>query len=312
MRSTPPKSTIVVLGGANTDYTVRTPSLPTPGATIQGDRFLIEQGGKGANQAVAAARLGAQVAFITCLGQDQRGDEMLTRLHEEGIDTQYVVRDPDQPTGAAVIQVDESGEKQIAAAPNANGRLSVADVERADVFARARVLLCQLETPLATVLAAVQRAHDAGAQVVLDPAPPAELPNKLLQLLTLIKPNSSEAEALTGVQVKDQASARQAANQLLARGVKAVAIQAGDHGDLLVWADGECWLPRIDVESVDATGAGDAFVAALAVALAEDKPWPEAGRLASAAAALTTTKFGAQPALPHRAEVVRLLAKKKA
>jgi ribokinase len=309
MRNKNSEPDIVVLGGANTDYTVRTSKLPAPGATAQGDLFLIEQGGKGANQAVAAARLGARVAFIARIGQDSRGDAMLARLHKEGVDTRYVVYDPDAPTGAAVIQVDAAGEKQIAAAPNANGNLSVADVERAHIIEQARVLLCQLETPLEGVLAAARRAHAAGAQIVLDPAPPAELPGELLQLLTVIKPNRNEAEALTGIQSKDRAAARKAAEQLRSRGVKAVAIQAGDAGDLLVWADGECWLPRIAVDSVDATGAGDAFAAALAVALAEDKSWPEAGRLASAAAALTTTKLGAQPALPRRAEVTALLDK---
>jgi ribokinase len=168
--------------------------------------------------------------------------------------------------------------------------------------------LLQLEVPLETVEEAARIGAESGAKVVLDPAPARPLPDDLLRRLTLVRPNSGEARVLTGIEVRDRASAREAAEQLRRRGAAAAAVQAGHEGDLLVWAEGEAWLPRLAVKSVDATGAGDAFAAAMAVALAEGRPWPEAGRFASAAAALKTTRLGAQAGLPRRSEVDALLA----
>jgi ribokinase len=204
--------------------------------------------------------------------------------------------------------VDGRGEKAILIAPGANGRMSAADVDAAaGLIQSARVVLCQLEIPLETVLTACRLARAAGARVVLDPAPARPLPDELLRLLDVIRPNSHEAETLTGVKVHDRASARQAADQLLSRGVGAVAVQAGDEGNLLVWSDGECWMPKLPVHSIDATGAGDAFAAGLAVMLAEGRPLSEAGPYANAAAALATTVVGAQAGLPTRDAVLRLL-----
>jgi ribokinase len=298
---------VVVVGSANTDYTIRGRELPKPGESVLGEQFLIGQGGKGANQAVAAARLQAHVSFVGRIGIDDRGDAMLRQLQKEGVDTQYLIRDQNAVTGAAVIQVAESGEKQILGASNANANLSIEDIRRAEAIKNTQMLVTQLEVPLETVLEAARIGHEAGAKIILDPAPPREIPAELLQLLYLIKPNSSEAEKLTGIPVKDRASARHAAEKLLGQGVQAVAIQAGDEGNLLVWQNGESWLPKIPVKSIDATGAGDAFTAALAVALAEGQSWEEAGHFANAAAALKTTKMGAQEGLPTRKAVLDLV-----
>jgi ribokinase len=301
---TPTRWDVVVVGGANMDYLVRGLNLPGPGATLQGNEFQEAPGGKGANQAVAAARLGARVAFVARVGADVRGLAMIARLVDEGIDVQRVVRDTEASTGVAVIHVDEQGEKQILTAPGANRRLSPDDVQDAGALIRsARVVLTQLEPPLETVVATIQAAHDAGALVVLDPAPPAELPDELLELVDVIRPNAGEARALTGIEVTDRESARRAAHVLRKRGVGVAIVQAGEEGDLVVSEEGESWLPRISVETVDATGAGDAFAAAIAVMLAEGKSVTEAGKFANTTAALTTTKLGAQAALPRREEV---------
>lgn len=297
---------VVVVGSANTDYMVRGNRLPGPGETTLGDQFYMGPGGKGANQAIAAARLGVKVAFIGSVGSDNRGDRMLQQLQHEGVDTRYVRRDAEAKTGAAVIHVEHSGEKQIFMAPNANNSLSVTDIHKASFLQDARVVMLQLEIPLNVVVEAARLASNFGAKVILDPAPPTNLPDDLLHRLTVIKPNSSEARQLTGIDVNDKDSARKAAAKLLERGVEVVAIQAGSKGNLLIWHDGEVWLPLIPVDSVDATGAGDAFAAALAVAIAEGRSWEDAGHLANKTAALTTTQMGAQAAFPNRQQVDQL------
>jgi ribokinase len=292
------------------DYLARGPRLPAPGDTVQGNEFQEAPGGKGANQAVAASRLGARVALIARVGADARGDAIVERLQSERVDVQFLLRDAGVPTGVAVIQVDERGEKQILTSPGANLRLSADDVLGAAAAIRAaRVVLAQLETPLGAVGAAARLGREAGAQFVLDPAPPTPLPDDLLRLVDVIRPNAGEARVLTGVPVRDRPSARMAARALLERGARAVAVQAGDAGNLLVWREGERLLPKIPVKSVDATGAGDAFAAALAVMVAEGRTLEEAGPFASAAAALTTTKLGAQASLPRRDEVLALVAR---
>lgn len=298
---------VVVVGGANTDYQVRGSKLPQPGETVEGDEFLTAAGGKGANQAVAVARLGARVAFVAKVGMDERGEALMAQLAAEGVDTRYMVRDRTAATGVAVIQVNQQGQKQIQTAPGANRQMTVADIQAAAAALRStQVVLTQLEVPLDCVMEAARLGHEGGAKVVLDPAPPTALSDEFIRLIDAIRPNSAEAEQLTGVRVSDRASARQAAEALFQRGVKVVAVQAGDEGNLLVWREGECWLPKIPVESVDATGAGDAFAAALAVAIAESLPLAEAGRFANAAAALATTKLGAQAGLPQREAVQAL------
>lgn len=303
---------IVVVGGANMDYLVRGQKLPKPGETVMGSEFQEAPGGKGANQAVAATRLGAQVALMARVGADERGKVILKRLKDEGVDTKYVVSDAKGPTGVALILVGEGGEKEILTAPGVNRQFSVNDVHKAaTAIQSARILLTQLEVPLEAVMLAAQIARQAGAKVILDPSPPISLPDEFLNMVSLIKPNAREAAALTGVQVQNRDSAREAAKRLLERGVGAVSVQAGEDGNLIVTAEEEYWFPKIPVKSIDATGAGDAFAAALAVGLLEERPWSEVGAWASAAAALKTTKLGAQAGLPRRDQVLALLAKEE-
>jgi ribokinase len=302
------KFEVVVVGGANWDYTVHGGHLPAPGETAMGESFHEGPGGKGCNQAVAAARLGARTAFVGRLGADERGDWIFGRLVQERVTVTRVKRDPKASTGIALIMVADGGEKQILAAPGANRRMTRQDVrDGEDVISDAKVLLVQLEVPLDVVAAALTLARGAGVCTVLDPAPAVPLPDKLLALVDVIKPNAVEAEALTGIAVDGRKAALAAAKWLLARGPKAVAIQAGHEGDLLVTAQETIWLPRLPVTSVDATGAGDAFAAGLAVMLAEEKPLDLAGRFASAAAALETTGIGAQAPLPTRELVSRVV-----
>jgi ribokinase len=299
---------VVVLGGANIDYLLRGEALPKPGETINGFEFLKAGGGKGANQAVAAARLGARVAFIGRVGRDESGDELLDLLRAEKIDVQFVTRDPRAPTGVALVMIDCSAEKQIMVAPGANHRLSPREVHRAkELIARTQLLLTQFEIPMDSVLEAARIAGESGVPLVIDPAPARPVPPELIHRAAIIRPNSAEAEVITGIKVTDLASARRAADRLLEMGAGAVATQAGDQGDLLVWNSDEQLFPRLRIKAVDATGAGDAFAAGLAVALSEKRSLVEGGAFANAAAALATTKFGAQPAMPYRRDVLRLM-----
>jgi len=301
---------VVVVGKANIDYLVRGPRLPAPGQSLSGDAFQEAAGGKGANQAVGAARLGARVAMVARIGQDPRGDAVLAKLRDEGVETRFITRDPEAPTGVALCQVGASGEKQILSASGANARLTASCVRQAAAaFTSAKVVLCQLGVPLDAVWEAIRLAKSVRAMVMLDPGPPAPVPDDLIAQIDVIRPNASEARMLTGIAVSDRASAREAALDLLRRGAKAAAVQAGEDGDVLLWGGREAWLPRLEVKRVDATGAGDAFASGLAVCLAEGKPLEEAGRFASAAAALSTTVLGAQASLPRRPAVLELLSR---
>ncbi len=298
---------VVVVGSVNTDYTIVGPHLPTPGATIAGSEFRTDPGGKGANQAVAAARLGARAALLARVGKDDRGAFSIQQLQFAGVDTRAVLRDAQAVTGAALVMLAESGEKQILTAPGANRELSAADVSNASqLLVRAKVVLLQLEVPMATVEAAARIGRAAGARVVLDAGPAAPLTEELLRDVHVIRANSGEAEVLTGMRVEDVASARRAAKNLLRRGAGAACVGAPG-GNLLVTPDNELWLPHITVRAVDATGAGDALCAGLASALAQGQALDEAARLGHAAAALKTTKPGAQAGMPQRAEVLALL-----
>jgi len=301
---------VVVVGGINTDYLIRGETLPRPGETVEGEVFQQGPGGKGANQAVAAARLGARVAIVGRVGRGLRGEAMVEALREEGVETRYVARDEHSETGAAVIMVDQSGEKEILTAPGASLNVTVYDVLKAEPAIRTtRVLLTQFEIPRVAVAEALRIARANGVRTILDPAPPRAIERSMLKDVEIIKPNASEAEALTGIQVKDRATAKSAADTLIARGVQLVVIQAGNEGQLIVWAGGEYLLPRIPVESVDATGAGDAFAGAMAVELARNKSYVEAAKTANAAAAFATTKLGAQISLPRAEDIRAILAK---
>jgi ribokinase len=307
--STASDGSFLIIGSVNTDYSARGVTFPKPGETARGESFQQGLGGKGANQAVAVARLGARARFLARIGDDDRGRDAVRQLRAEGIDVGPVAEIEGEQTGAALILVGHDGEKQIAMVPGANARLSPADIAAEARSIRAAVaIVAQLEVPVESVLAAFRLARAAGVLTVLDPAPAQPLPDELYRLTDAIKPNRGEAETLAGVRVQDRASARKAADVLLARGVGLVSVQAGEQGDLLATPHEEHWLPRFRVDTVDATGAGDAFVAALTVALVEGRPPAVSGRFASAAAALSTTKFGAQPGLPTRQELERFLA----
>ncbi len=307
----PARWDVVVVGGANFDYLAKGARLPGPGQTLEAGQFERSPGGKGANQAVAAARLGARVAFVGRVGKDSRGDEILEGLKAEGVNVDFLGRDGREPTGVALVMADARGRKQIMALGGANRRLTARDVEDArPAVEAAKVVLAQLEIDDEAVLGAARLAKAAGALFLLDPSPARALPEPLLPLLDLIRPNREEAAVLTGARVEDEGSAAEAARRLMAMGARAACVQAGDKGDLLVWPGGRAWLPRLEVASVDATGAGDAFAGAMAAALAEGRRWEEAGRFASAAAALKTTTVGAQAGLPRRSAVLRLLYQK--
>jgi ribokinase len=299
---------LVVLGGINTDFVIKGDCLPQPGQTVPGDTFYSGPGGKGANQAVAAARLGAKVALIGRVGADSRGRELLRGLRENRINVTRVAVDPKEPTGAAIIAVDREGEKQISVAPGANLEVTAKQIDDAEkLIASARVLLMQFEVPIGVVIRAARLAHKYGAIVILDPAPPMQIPRELFPLLDVIRPNRDEAEQITRRPIRNSADARRAARALLARGVKIVAMEAGIEGDLVVTREEEILVRRFKVKAVDATGAGDAFAGGFAVGLAEGLPLRDIARLASATAARATTKVGAQEALPTRREVERLL-----
>lgn len=303
---------IVVLGGINTDYVIRSEELPVAGQTVQGEDLFIGPGGKGANQAVAAARLGARVSLIGRVGDEARGRDLVTGLLRDKIDIRFVSFAPRRPSGAAIIAVGADGEKQISSGLGANLALTQKQVREAEeLIAKADVLLMQFETPVDCVIEAAKIAQENGVKVVLDPAPPTRFPKELFRLIYAIRPNSDEAEQLTGIPVKDKSSARRAADLLRRKGVAVVALQAGKAGDLVVSEEEEIFQPRLKVKTVDATGAGDAFAAGLAVGIAEGLNLRSVAKLANVTAALATTKVGAQAGMPRRRDVEQMLARNK-
>jgi len=300
---------IIVVGSANTDMIVRVTRIPRPGETILGGEFMTAAGGKGANQAVAAARVGGRVSFIARVGRDSFGDSTVAALKRDGIDTHDVRRDRARPSGVALIFVADHGENSIAVASGANAALSARDIRVArSSFRGARVMLVQLETPLDTVRAALDEAHRAGVRVILNPAPAQALPVEVLKKIAVLTPNETEAELLTGIPVNDMRSATMAARKLRRRGVETVIITLGKRGALLATDEGEVLVKGFPVKPIDTTAAGDVFNGALAVALAEDRTLLEAVRFANAAAAISVTRRGAQPSAPRRAEVNQLLS----
>jgi ribokinase len=294
---------IVVVGSANTDMVIRVDRIPGPGETVIGHEFVIAPGGKGANQAVAAARLGADVAFVARLGTDTFGDRAVAGYEDEGIDTSFIARDPDAASGVALIFVDDAGENTIAVASGANARLTPHDVERAaEMIAGAHVLLVQLEVPLDAVSRAIELAHDAGAQVILNPAPAREIPASLLSKVSIITPNEHEIKVVVGTGDREHAL-----DKILEAGVHTALVTLGARG--VLWATGERQtpVPAFAVQAVDTTAAGDAFNGGLAYALARGMEMAEAIRYASAVAAIAVTRMGAQPSLPTRDEVQAFL-----
>lgn len=300
---------VCVVGSLNMDLVVKAPRLPEVGETVTGGTFAMFPGGKGANQAVAAARLGAHVAMVGRVGADAFGEQLASGLRREGIDVAHVRVDAGAATGVAFITVDGAGRNTIVVASGANMRLAPQDVEAAtEVIGHARVLLVQLEVPVETVLRAVRIARAHGALVCLDPAPAAPLPNELLALVDVINPNETEARTLTGQPVASLPEVRRAAEALLARGVGAVVVKLGERGSYYLSAVGGAHVPARPVEAVDTTAAGDAFAAALGVALGEGRLLPDAVQFATQAAALKVMRMGAQ-SLPTRAEVEEAMAR---
>lgn len=308
------RARITVVGSLNTDLVIKSPRLPEAGETVTAGQFATFPGGKGANQAVTAARLGASVAMVGAVGGDEFGRELREGLSREGIDVSHVITDVTTASGVALITVDPEGQNTIVVAPGANWRLRPEHVEAAnDTIVSSQVLLLQLEIPIETVVRAAEIAHRAGCRVVLDPAPaPVEpLPDRLYRLLDVINPNEVEAKALTGVPVADERGARSAAEQLLALGSRTAVIKLGARGAFVASGDTRAAVPGIHVDAVDTTAAGDAFAGALAVALGEGRPILEAVRFANVAGAISVTHMGAQPSMPRRAEVVEFAAARK-
>jgi len=299
---------ILVIGSSNTDMIIKLERIPRPGETLLGGEFSTAAGGKGANQAVGAARAGGAVTFVARVGNDVFGRQTLAGLKRDGIDVRHVFQDASSPSGVALIFVAKDAENSIAVASGANNKLSRADVKRAAAaFRQAKALLMQLETPLPTVQASAELGARAGLLIILNPAPARQLPRRLLKLVSILTPNETEAELLTGVKVRDEVTVKKAAAQLLSQGVKTVVMTLGARGALIASTGQAQLVPGFKVKAVDTTAAGDVFNGALAVALTEGKPLPSAARFANAAAALSVTRLGAQPSAPRRQEIDRFL-----
>jgi ribokinase len=299
---------VVVVGSSNTDMTVRASRIPAPGETVLGSHFQTSAGGKGANQAVAASRSGAEVVLITALGIDGLGDTALENFVREGIDVDLVRRVPGVPSGVALIVVDGSGENAIAVAPGANLALTPDDVSAlAGVLGPGDVVLLQLEIPLETVEAAARIAVSRGARVILNPAPAQALPEALIAAASMLTPNEAEAEQLCGVPVGDAAGLERAAAALHARGARDVLVTLGARGVFVSSASGNELVTGFRVEAIDTTAAGDVFNGALAAALVDGRSVRSAVRFASAAAAISVTRAGAQASAPSRDEIETFL-----
>lgn len=307
---------ILVVGSLNADLVVRAPRFPQPGETISGEDLQVIPGGKGANQAVAAARHGTNVSMLGRVGEDNFGDFLLDNLKSNKVDSKLIQRD-DASTGTAIIVVDANGQNSIVLSAGANGKVNEADVNNA-AFLDFKLLLLQLEIPTSTVLCAARRAHESGLRVILNPAPAKELPNELISLADFIVPNETELSLLTGLPVSDMNSTEQAARALLKLGAKTVIVTLGSKGALIVTDIEATYIKSYDVNVVDTTAAGDAFIGGFAAKLLESDGLPSdmeeqalafqnAVRYGCACGALATTKFGAQPSLPTKEEVESLM-----
>jgi ribokinase len=300
---------IYVVGSSNTDMVVKAAKLPSPGETILGGTFLMNPGGKGANQAVAASRLGGKVTFVSCVGNDVFGKKALEQFRDAKINTNYIASNTQYPSGVALINVDESGENTIVVAPGANTQVSIPLVEAAlQSLPPDAIVLVQLEIPLESVEYVVEQAPLKNALVILNPAPATKLKDELLKNLYLITPNESEAELLTGIRITDNDDATIAAGVLHEKGVPNVVITLGAKGALLSESGKSTHIKAPTIEKVtDTTAAGDCFNGAIAVALAEGKDLLTAVTFACHAASISVTRMGAQSSLPNRKEVDDLL-----
>jgi ribokinase len=298
------KPKVVVVGSSNTDMIIKLDKIPVPGETVIGGEFSTAAGGKGANQAVAAARAGGDVTFVACVGEDMFGQESLDGFVKDGINTEHIIKQGKAASGVALIFVDKKGENSIAVASGANFELTPDHISQvSDVIKSADILVMQLETPVETITAAAKIAKENGVKVILNPAPAQSLGDDLLECLSVLTPNEIEAEVLSGVKVVDDSSAEQAAKVLLDKGLDSVLITLGPKGVFAANRDGSNLVSGFKVEAVDTTAAGDVFNGALSVALCENPSLDEAIRFASAAGALSVTKLGAQPSAPTRQEI---------
>jgi ribokinase len=296
---------IVVVGSTNMDMVVKTSHIPVPGETVLTGSFFMNPGGKGANQAVAVARLGGNVTFISKVGNDVFGKQSAQLFDEEDINTFHMLSDPDLPSGVALITVDEKGENSIVVASGANANLLPADLEDALAdIADAGVILMQLEIPLETVEFVAKYAASKGISVILDPAPAKELSSELLATLDIITPNQTEAEILSGIKVTNIESAKKAAKIIYGKGVKHVVITMGTQGAVIYRGNKTEVIPAHKIEAIDSTAAGDVFNGALAVALSEGKPLTQAVEFACMVAAISVTRLGAQSSIPYRNEII--------
>lgn len=302
------KPQIAVVGSVNMDMVFKTPRMPVPGETLMGHSFHQVHGGKGANQAVAAARIGAEVHFVANVGDDLNGQSCLQALVQDGIDVQHVRVMAGSATGVAGILLDDAGENCIVLTTGANALMSTADIDKAgNTIAEAKLLLCQLETPLATVMHAIACARRANVKVVLNPAPAQALADELLCQVDFLVVNETEAALLSGVAVVDVVTAERAAAALLARGAKVILLTLGALGMWVATPENAYFLAAFEVEVLDTTAAGDTFVGSFAVAMAEGRDVRAACMFAQSAAALAVTKLGAQTSIPYREAVERQL-----
>lgn len=295
---------IVVIGSSNTDMVIKAEHLPQPGETVLGGTFLMNPGGKGANQAVAAARLGGKVTFIGKTGNDIFGRQAIQLFKEEGINTQYILEDPKHPSGVALITVDKNAENCIVVASGANAALTPKDIQKAETeINNAAIVLMQLEIPVDTVAAAAKTAAANNIKVILNPAPVCALPEELVRNTSIITPNKTEAEMLSGIHVNDMQSAIAAGKIIMEKGVETVIITLGAEGALVI-TDGIIeTIPAPYAEAIDTTAAGDVFNGALAVAIGEGSSILDAVSFACHAAAISVTRMGAQASAPYRNEV---------
>ncbi len=298
---------IVVVGSCNTDMVIKADRLPVPGETILGGTFFMNPGGKGANQAVAAARMGGNVTLISKTGNDVFGKQSVSLYNSENIKTDFIFSDPKHPSGVALITVDSNGENCIVVASGANASLNPADIDIAKTEVESSdIILMQLEIPLETVEYVAELANNKGIKVILNPAPARALSEQLLKNVYIIIPNKSEAEILSGIKVTDIESAQKAADIISAKGVDIVVVTLGSQGALIKENNEYHFVEATKVDAIDTTAAGDTFCGAVCVGLSEGKSILDSVKMAALAAALTVTRMGAQTSIPFRSELVTL------